>query len=234
MLKKLNSYFTLTEKILWIVSVLGVVVSFIAFASKDYVTLASSLIGVTSLIFCAKGNPIGPFLMIVFSLFYGYVSYTFSYYGEVATYVGMTLPMSVISLVSWLKNPYGSNKSEVKVAKLSVKSIIAMIVLSAVVTAVFYFILVKFNTANIIPSTISVTTSFVAVFLTYKRSPYYAVAYACNDVILIILWTLAFFEDSSYISVVVCFIAFLANDIYGFVNWKKMHLRQLADSLEDI
>lgn len=234
MLKKLNSYFAFIEKILWTLSVLGIVVSFFAFASKDYVTLASSVIGVTSLIFCAKGNPIGPFLMIVFSLFYGYVSYTFSYYGEVATYVGMTLPMSVISLISWLKNPYGSNNSEVRVAKLKLKSIIVMFILSAAVTVVFYFILTKFNTANIIPSTISVTTSFVAVFLTYKRSPYYAVAYACNDVILIVLWTLASVENRAYISVVVCFVAFLANDIYGFVNWKKMHSRQLSDSLEDI
>lgn len=125
--------------------------------------------------------------MIVFSLFYGYVSYTFLYYGEVATYVGMTLPMSVISLISWLKNPYGSNNIEVRVAKLTAKNIVAMCILSVAITFVFYFILFKLNTANIVPSTISVTTSFAAVYLTYKRSPYYALSYASNDVILIVL-----------------------------------------------
>lgn len=32
--------------------------------------------------------------------------------------------------------------------------------------------------------------------------------------------------DIRYVSVVVCFIAFFANDIYGFVSWRKMKTRQ--------
>ena len=83
-----------------------------------------------------------------------------------------------------------------------------------------------FNTANIIPSTISVTTSFLAVYLTFRRSPYFALAYAANDIVLIILWILASLYDIRYVSVVVCFIAFFANDIYGFVSWRKMKTRQ--------
>ncbi len=43
---------------------------------------------------------------------------------------------------------------------------------------------------------------------------------------LIILWTLAALDDISYVSVIVCFIAFLINDIYGFLNWRKMQKRQ--------
>ena len=95
-----------------------------------------------------------------------------------------------------------------------------------VVTFLFYLILKCFNTANIIPSTISVTTSFLAVYLTFRRSPYFALAYAANDIVLIILWILASLYDIRYVSVVVCFIAFFANDIYGFVSWRKMKTRQ--------
>ena len=58
---------------------------------------------------------------------------------------------------------------------------------TVIVTIVFYCILSVFNTANIVPSTFSVTTSFVAVYLTYKRSPYFALAYSANDLVLIIL-----------------------------------------------
>lgn len=83
-----------------------------------------------------------------------------------------------------------------------------------------------FHTANLIPSTISVTTSFLAVFLTFKRSSFYAVAYAANDVVLIILWFMASLADRMYLSVVVCFVVFLLNDIYGFINWQKMLKRQ--------
>lgn len=229
MTKKLKSkihYFKKSEIILWCVSVLLIVISFCVFDRSNYLTLAASVIGVTSLIFNAKGNPFGQFLMIVFSVLYGIISFSFAYYGEMATYLGMTAPMAAFSLVSWLKNPYESNKSEVKVNRLKAKEVVFMVVLTAVVTFVFYFILECFNTANIVPSTISVTTSFLAVYLTFRRSVYYAVAYAANDVVLIVLWVLATLSDISYLSVVICFVVFFANDIYGFVNWSKMQKRQ--------
>ena len=104
-----------------------------------------------------------------------------------------------------------------------------MWILAAIVTVAFYFVLDAFNTANIVPSTISVTTSFVAVYLTFRRSPFFALGYAANDVVLIVLWVLASIADTRYISVVVCFAAFLVNDIYGFLNWRKMKERQKAD-----
>ena len=178
------------------------------------------------MIFNAKGNPIGQFLMIVFSVLYGIISLTFAYYGEMITYLGMTAPMAVFSMISWLKNPFEKNKAEVKVNSLKGKEIVFMIILTAIITLIFYYILKTLNTSNILPSTISVTTSFLAVYLTFRRSPYYALAYAANDIVLIVLWILATIEDMSYLSVVICFIMFLINDIYGFINWRKIRLRQ--------
>jgi len=103
---------------------------------------------------------------------------------------------------------------------------VLMWVASVAVTVVFYFILEYFNTANIIPSTLSVTTSFVAVYLTFRRSPFFALAYAANDIVLIVMWLMACIEDIRYVSVVVCFAAFLANDIYGYISWRRMKIRQ--------
>lgn len=227
-IKNAIKYFSPAETVLWISSVVLIILSFIIFDRENYLTLIASLIGVTSLVFNAKGNPFGQFLMVIFSILYGIISFTFSYYGEMITYLGMTMPMALFALISWLRNPYNGNKAEVKVNSISKKETAFMLILTAVVTVLFYFILKHFNTANIIPSTLSVTTSFVAVYLTFRRSPYFATAYAANDVILIFLWTLASIQDSKYISVTVCFIAFLANDIYGYINWKKMKKRQSA------
>ena len=229
MIKKIVSYFSKGEIALWISSVLLIVISFCIFDKESYMTLAASLIGVTSLIFNAKGNPVGQVLMIIFSLLYGIISFTFCYYGEMITYLGMTMPMAILALVSWLKNPYNGKRSEVKVSSLCKKEIIFMVILTLVVTAAFYFLLDFLATPNIVPSTVSVTTSFLAVFLTYKRNPFFALAYAANDIVLIILWVLASIKEPEYISVVVCFSAFLANDIYGFLNWRKMKSRQMAD-----
>ncbi len=226
MVKKLINYFSKSEIILWCLSVFFVIASFCIFDRENYLTLIASLTGVTSLIFNAKGNPFGQFLMIVFSLLYGIISYSFSYYGEMITYLGMTMPMAIFALISWLKNPYNGNKSEVKINSLNKIEVAFMWLITIIITIIFYFILKAFNTANIIPSTISVTTSFLAVYLTFRRSSFFALAYATNDIVLIILWTMASITDLRYISVVVCFVAFLINDIYGFVNWEKMKKRQ--------
>ncbi len=225
-IKSIAGYFTKVEKILWVSSVALIVSSFLIFDRSNFMTLAASVIGVTSLIFCAKGNPVGQVLMIVFSVLYGIISYTYAYYGEMITYLGMTAPMAVVSLIAWLRNPYNGSKSEVKVNAIKKREIPLIIVLTAAVTVVFYFILKNLGTSNLLISTFSVTTSFAAVYLTFRRSPYFALVYASNDIVLIVLWIMATVSNISYLSVVICFTVFLINDIYGFTNWKKMQKNQ--------
>ncbi len=225
-IKGLSKQFTKTDYTLWISSVIFIVLSFCTFDRSNYLTLAASLIGATSLIFNAKGNPFGQLLMVMFSLLYGAISYGFSYYGEMITYLGLTMPMAVIALISWLRNPYKGNRAEVRVNSICKRESLFMWLCTLIVTIVFYYILNAFGTANILPSTLSVSTSFVAVYLTFRRSPFFALAYAANDIVLIILWVLASMENLRYISVVVCFAAFLVNDVYGYISWRKMEQRQ--------
>ena len=226
-MKKLTTYFSKGELTLWGGSAGLILLSFFLFDRVNFMTLAASLIGITSLIFNAKGNPVGQALMVIFSLLYGIISYTFSYFGEMITYLGMTGPMALFALISWLRNPYKGNHAEVAVNRIGKWEYALMCLLTAVVTVVFYYILDYFHTANRIPSTLSVTTTFIAVYLTFRRSPYFALAYAANDVVLILLWTLAARENISYLSVIICFVMFLVNDLYGFLNWKRMEKRQM-------
>ena len=223
---KVWSYFSKGEYTLWGCSIAAIAIAYGLFPHGGILTLAASLIGVTSLIFNAKGNPFGQALMVVFSLLYGIISYTFEYYGEMITYLGMTAPMAVVALIAWLRHPFKGRRAEVEVGHIGRTERVWMWVLTALVTAVFYFILKAFGTANLIPSTVSVTTSFVAVYLTFRRSPYFALAYAANDVVLIVLWMLASLSDPAYLSVTVCFAAFLAGDLYGFFSWRRMERRQ--------
>ncbi|MBP3369609.1 MAG: nicotinamide mononucleotide transporter [Clostridia bacterium] len=226
MVKKLINYFSPVERILWCASTLIILVAFFAFDRLNYLALSASLIGTASLIFSAKGNPIGQLLMLVFSVIYGIISYSFAYYGEMITYLGMTAPMALFALISWLRNPYEKGRAEVRVNRVKSAEMTFMLALSVIVTAAFYFVLDYFNTANIALSTLSVTTSFVAVYLTFRRSHLFALAYAMNDLVLIGLWSIASVQDNSYISVLVCFVTFFVNDMYGFFSWLSMRKRQ--------
>ena len=219
--KELNKF----EKNLWFISVITIFISYLCLGGSDNLTLTASLIGVTALIFVAKGFVIGQVLTVVFSVFYGIISYFFSYYGEMITYLGMTTPIAIMAIISWMHHPYKGTR-EVAVHKITKSQLIVMILLSLITTIIFYFILKTIGNANLLFSTVSVTTSFIASYLTFLRSPYYALGYAANDIILIILWILATIEDFSYFPMIICFIMFSINDLYGFYNWIKMEKRQ--------
>lgn len=213
---------------LWSISMLIVTVSNLVGGSFDVLTLAATWVGITSLIFAAKGNVWAQFLMVAFSILYGIISFRFRYWGEMITYLGMTLPMAVWSAVTWLRNPSAGRKSEVAIRKLEKKHFLFLLVLSIVVTGAFYFILRWLETPNIVFSTLSVTTSFLAASLTMLRSSYYALGYAANDLVLIVLWGLAAAKDPVYIPVIINFMIFFMNDMYGFISWKKRERTQLC------
>ncbi len=225
-IKRFFKSITLFEYLLWGGSVTAIVLAFVLCRNTNYYSLTASLIGVTALILVAKGNVAGQFLSIVFAAFYGVVSYAFRYYGEMVTYLGMTAPIAVATAVVWLKHPFSGNNTQVKINRLSVLEYALSFLLGIAVSVAFYFILRAFDTANLIWSTASVFTSFYAVYLSLRRSPYYAAAYAVNDVVLIVLWSLTARSDTESVAMIVCFSAFLLNDLYGFVNWLRMQKKQ--------
>lgn len=224
----LNTLKSLTkfERILWSSSVIIIICSFVLTNNTDYWTLCASLIGATALIFVAKGNVIGQILSVLFGVFYGIVSFYFRYYGEMLTYLGMSAPVSIAAIVTWIKNPHNGNKADVKINTLQTAEYYFVFFLGVIVAIVFYFVLKTLNTNNLIISTISVFTSFIPCYLTVRRSEFYAIGYAVNDIVLIILWTIAAFENLNYLSMVICFVVFLVNDVYGFLQWSKNKKRQ--------
>ncbi|MGN0180833.1 MAG: nicotinamide riboside transporter PnuC [Candidatus Ornithomonoglobus sp.] len=216
---------TKKEWVLWLGSLFIIAVSDILSGGINLLTLMSAWVGITSLIFAAKGNVWAQILMIVFSILYGIISWQFRYWGEMITYLGMTMPMAIWSTVTWIKNP-SKNGKEVAIQRLTKKHIAGIVFFGAITTVVFYYILRALDTPNIVLSTISITTSFIAASLTMLRTSYYALGYASNDIVLIILWGLASIDNPAYIPVVVNFVIFFLNDMYGFISWRKREVIQ--------
>ncbi len=230
-MKKILGYFSKFEWCLLVGSLATILIAHLASGNREYIKLIASLIGTTALMFNAKGNLIGQILIIIFGCLYGYISYQFRYYGEIISYMGMSVPMSVIALVSWFRHPYKGKKTEVEIGHLKKIDYLIASILTLAITAAFYFILRALGTTNLIPSTISIATSFAAAYLSFKRSPYYALGYVANDLVLIVLWVMATIKDISYLSVVICFVVFLLNDLYGFFSWNFRYHRQNTDKV---
>lgn len=222
-------YFSRFELALWLGSLAAILLAYLLCRGGEWLYLFTSLLGATALIFVSKGNVAGQVLTVLFSLLYGFISWTYRYYGEMITYLGMTLPIAVASVVAWLRHPWRGRRSEVQVNRLPAREYAVIAAAGLAVTLLFWFVLERLHTANLLLSTVSVFTSFAAVVLSMRRSPYYALAYAANDVVLIALWLLATWDNPSYAGMVICFAAFLVNDGYGFFNWRRMERRQRAD-----
>ncbi len=226
-IKKYLTYFSPFEWALWGISFFSILISFLCnLDAFPPLNIVASLLGVTALIFIAKGNVIGQFLIIGFGLLYGVISIQARYWGEMITYVFMSVPSSALACITWLKNPSKKGKSEVEISTMTKKKWLFLVLSNICITIIFYFLLKAFGTKNLALSTFSVTTSFFAAALLAFRSPYYAIGYACNDIVLISLWGLLCLESVRYLPMVICFLAFLVNDLYGFFNWKKMQKRQ--------
>ncbi|MBR5280776.1 MAG: nicotinamide mononucleotide transporter [Clostridia bacterium] len=215
------------ERYLWAISSIVVIGSFVLSGGGDWLSMIASLVGVTALIFLAKGYVIGQVLVVVFATLYAVISYLFAYYGELLTYLCMTAPIAVAAIISWMRHPYKDTK-EVEVRDLKPRQVVLLLCLTLLVTFGFYWVLKYLGTANLLVSTLSVATSFFAAGLTVLRSPYYALAYGVNDLVLIVLWVLATVENVSYLPMVCCFVMFFVNDLYGFYNWKRMRSKQRA------
>ena len=124
---------TKKEWILWLGSLFLVIVSNVLSMNIDILTLVAACVGITSLVFAAKGNVWAQILMIIFSILYGIISWRFHYWGEMITYLGMTMPMAIWSTITWLKNP-AKNGKEVVIQKLRLKHIVWLVLFGTITT----------------------------------------------------------------------------------------------------
>lgn len=213
---------------LWVTAFTAIILTFFLIRSHDYMTLVSSITGITMLMFIVKGNVVGQFLTVIFSVCYGIVSYFTKYYGEMITYLGMSTPAAIYAIVTWLRHPY-KDSSSISIATLNTKKVAIVGIISAVVTVAFYFILRALGTTHLEVSTVSVALSMIAACFTILRSPFYGLAYACNDIVRIVLWALVAVNNISCLPIIVCFSLFFVYDTYGFINWMRMRKKQAAE-----
>lgn len=229
MIKRVLRYFTPAEWCLWLAGLTAVTAGFAAGEEKNLLAFFSSLAGVTCIVFNAKGNFIGQAVSIVFGVLYGIYAFTQRYYGETLIYFFLMVPIHVVSVVGWLKNKFNGKTHEVTVNTLKRKEFFAVGFAAIAVTAAFYFLLRALNTDNLIVSTVSLTTSLAAAYFMLRRCEIFSVCFLCNDVVLIVLWSMKLAsEGTRVLPSVVAFVMFLFIDAYCFFSWRRIKKRQAA------
>ncbi|MBO7526974.1 MAG: nicotinamide mononucleotide transporter [Clostridia bacterium] len=231
LIKKVLGSWTLFEKLFLFFSLITITLCFAFGIDKNIFAYIVSIVGVISVLLVAKGLAIAPIIYVIYSILYSVLSISQRYYGEAIIYLGLMIPISVISIVSWLKNRNKAQKEVVSVNSIKGKEYLYLSIATVVATIGFYFILKVLNTSELIISTLSLVSSAVASYLMLRRCSYYAIGFIVNDIILIMLWILAVVSSGiGYLPSAISFCIFLINDIYGFIHWKiEEHKQNKAD-----
>lgn len=213
------------------VSLLVVVASFVFASEKNYLSLVTTIVGIITCFAYSKAWVIAPMVGTVNNILYIILSFTQRFYGEAIIYLFLQMPIVIIQIVDYLKHKNKDDATIVNVNKVSKKEYLLMIPSIIVLTVGFYFLLKALNTNELLISTFSLVTSLVAAYLMLRRSPYYAIGYLLNDIVLIVLWSMTIATSGlAYLPTLLGFVVFMANDIYGFVNWKIQEKKQKASA----
>lgn len=213
--------FSLGEILLLAGSLIAEAVLFAFLPEKNWLSFSASLLGILTIIFMAKGNVLGHCLSIGFSVLYSMVSFREGYYGEMIAYLGINIPICLVAIILWIRNPSASGNNEVKIKKTGWKDLFIVLGLATPVAAAAFFLLYFLGTSNLVLNAASLYSCIIADLLTWRRSKYYAVAFCVNDAIIIAMWTIASLSNFSNIVMVGCFVIFLVNDLYGFIDWQR-------------
>lgn len=218
--KKLSARALFELGILFFGSIALVLAFFLQPGEKNYLSLFTSLLGMVAILMVAKGMIIGQYFTFVYGLLYALLSYLSGYYGECILCAVTILPSATLAVISWTRHP-SKERGKVKVNKLSKKEYLSVCLGAVALTFAAYFVLRALHTEELVVSTVSFVTSLSAAYLLIRRSPFYALCYIANDLVLIALWSLALARGECVLPSVICFCIFLVNDSYGFFNWRR-------------
>ena len=226
-MKNFFKSWNLFEKLFLLISLIIIIVCYFLGADRNILSLITSILGVITVIFGAKGLVWAPIINLMYNIVYIILSYTQGFYGEVIIYIFFMTPINIAMIISWLKNKSKQDENIVEVNKVSKKEYIILFIVTLFVTVGFYYLLKALNTSALLISTISLIDSFIATYLLYRRCSNYALSYIVNDIILIGLWSFSLKNNgSAYLPMILSFVVFLVNDIYGFISWKKREKEQ--------
>lgn len=233
-MKKILKNWNWFEIIFLIVSYIALTLCFVLGTEKHTFSFIVSLVGVSSVMLVAKGLTIAPIVSIIYNILYATLSVTQKYYGETIIYTVIMIPLSIISLVSWVKNKNGGKGEQVQVNKISKKEYLILSLVIVALTIGFYFLLKALHTNELIVSTISLVAPVISAYLMLRRSSYYAICFIVSNAVLIVLWGLSIkTAGAGFLPTICSFVIFTVLDIYGLIHWKQEGKRQNKETQEN-
>lgn len=218
----LISYFSdwdLYEKI-WLILFTFIIVTLSAYWKDSPVGIIASITGIWNVVLVAKGKISNYYFGIVTVSCYAFVAYTQKYYGEVMLNVLYFLPMQFVGFFLWKKRK--AKSSNVKAIFMSKNQRILWVLVTIISTIAYGFILKKLGGNLPFIDASSTSMSVIAMILMVFAFVEQWILWILVDIVSIAMWFIAMLNGGKDIAILIMWIAFLVNALYGFYNWIKL------------
>lgn len=208
----------------WLFAFTAVTIYLYVALDDTLIGLLASLTGMLSVVLVAKGKTWNYYPGIINVVLYAFVAYGQKYYGEVMLNLLYFLPMQFIGLIMWRRNGVSEEKrNDVKVAVMTNRARLYWSLLCLAATIAYAWVLKAMGGALPFIDSLTAVLSIVAMIFMVKRYVEQWVVWIIIDVLTIYMWLVAFMGDGNDVSILVMWIAYLANAIYGWLNWRAQY-----------
>lgn len=221
---------TLFEKV-WMITATVIILGLSLLWKDTTVGFIASISGIWCVILVAKGKLSSYFFGVINAITYGYVAYSYGLMGEAQLNWYFYLPLQVVGFVLWYRNSKQSEKlgvefkngQEIQAKKLNFKNWLILIpsVLAAYFGYSYYLNDIGSNFAGL--DALAVVLSIFAQILMMLRYTEQWLLWIVINVITVALWFFVLLtHGGNDWSMLVMWIAFLVNSVYGYINWNKI------------
>lgn len=151
---------------------------------------------------------------------YGYILFTENIYGGFIYNVLYSLPMLVWGYINWGKK---SKLKDSGIKKMDMKTKIISSILIFVTICIFGYILNILGSNNYVLDSVSTVLGYTGIYLmTNKYIEQWDIWVICNLANLT-LWISLIITDLSNLPVVIMWLIYFINSLYGYITWNKKY-----------
>jgi nicotinamide mononucleotide transporter len=203
---------------------------------RTWLSIITMLTGLWCVILVAKGRIFNYYVGVINCIGYAYIAYGYQLYGEVMLNALYFLPMQFVGLWVWRKNKDLRVPDKVRIKFMSPLGRVTWALLSVLVALAYSSLLGMMGDPVPFLDSTSTVLSVIAMILMAWRYMEQWILWIIVDIVSVWMWVLVIMkEGANDTALLVMWIAFLINAVYGFVCWIKMYKTQCTnDRLDDL
>jgi len=207
---------------LWLVVAVTAIALVSASTGSSLLLFVSSIANVVCVILVAQGKISNYAWGLVGSVAYAMVAYQWGYFGDSMLNALYYAPMQVIGVLMWRQKMVESNKPSPEVSKKSLTWNQLRFVGAIVACAILLFGLWLLSIGGKLPLMDSASTvlSVTAMIFMALRLREQWLLWILVNLISIGMWSVAYMNDQTGAVVLVMWLVFLANSVWGWMKWR--------------